>query len=816
MIDVALLVGGPSPERGISLNSARSVADHLESDDIAIASIIYFDERRQPFVISRALLYSNTPDDFDFKLSQWAAPLSEAALGAELQRCDLAFPVMHGEFGEDGDVQRLLEGFGVPYVGSAPDACAVAYDKYSCHEHLRAAGIATVPSMLVTPDTIDPAALDDLRSSFDPGESRLVLKPAAGGSSIGVTVSADATVLHGSSAGLAMTHDRMVAQPYIRGTEFTVVVVSGPNGPVSLAPVEVERRESASGEILSYKDKYLASDDVRYHCPPRSNWPDDVVAALRDTAERAFVSLGLRDFARIDCWVVGGSDAARVLVSDVNPISGMEQNSYLFIQASQLGMGHSDILRYVVSAACRRAGIDEPGPGDRRVVSDDRLPVAVLFGGTTAERQVSVLSGSNVWLKLLRSARFAPAPFLLADDGDPVVWELTYPVALRHSAEEIAETCASAAEAEARRVALAERIAERLSLDARFQSLDMSLPRRIGLEEFLAGRPFVFIALHGGDGENGTLQALLDERGIAYNGCGPEAAALCADKYQTSLRLGGLEPLGVRTARKIQFEVAQIEAAAGLWDTLVDACGAERFVVKPLSDGCSAGVVPLNRPEELDVYLDAVRRGSRRIEAGSFELLDRLQEVEMPTVPTTSLLFEQFIETDDIAVVTAADEVGAAGRSASRLAWAEERDTGWIEITVGVLGQNKELHAMSPSLTIARQGVLSVEEKFMGGTGVNITPPPPPPLGRVQPAALARATDLIERVAVELGIDGYARIDAFMQRDTGEVLVIEANTLPGLSPSTVLYHQALDEDPPMFPRELLERIIDIGLATDRQ
>ena len=144
------------------------------------------------------------------------------------------------------------------------------------------------------------------------------------------------------------------------------------------------------------------------------------------------------------------------------------------------------------------------------------------------------------------------------------------------------------------------------------------------------------------------------------------------------------------------------------------------------------------------------------------------------------------------------------------------RDTGWIEVTAGVLGRNDDLRAMSPSLTIARQGVLSVEEKFMGGTGVNITPPPAPPLGRVQPAALTRATALIERVAVELGVDGYARIDAFMQRDTGEVLIIEANTLPGLSPSTVLYHQALAESPPMFPRDLLERIIDIGLATDRQ
>ncbi len=79
------------------------------------------------------------------------------------------------------------------------------------------------------------------------------------------------------------------------------------------------------------------------------------------------------------------------------------------------------------------------------------------------------------------------------------------------------------------------------------------------------------------------------------------------------------------------------------------------------------------------------------------------------------------------------------------------------------------------------------------------------------PGAVERAQARIGRAANLLGIDGYARIDAFMHRETGDVIVIEANTLPGLAPATVLYHQALAEEPPIYPRELLERIIDLGL-----
>ena len=114
---------------------------------------------------------------------------------------------------------------------------------------------------------------------------------------------------------------------------------------------------------------------------------------------------------------------------------------------------------------------------------------------------------------------------------------------------------------------------------------------------------------------------------------------------------------------------------------------------------------------------------------------------------------------------------------------------------------------MNPSITVAIGNILTLEEKFQGGTGINITPPPSP---FVKPSAVKKAKQRMEIVAKALGIRGYARIDAFMHTKTGELIIIEANTAPGLTPSTVIYHQALAEDPPMYPLQFLEKIIDNG------
>lgn len=96
---------------------------------------------------------------------------------------------------------------------------------------------------------------------------------------------------------------------------------------------------------------------------------------------------------------------------------------------------------------------------------------------------------------------------------------------------------------------------------------------------------------------------------------------------------------------------------------------------------------------------------------------------------------------------------------------------------------------------------------------MNLTPPPP---SLVAPAALERARRRLALAADALGIEGFARIDAFLHVDTGEVVVIEANAVPGMTPSTVLFHQALAEDSPVFPADFLRAAVDVALARRRR
>jgi len=802
MVSLALLLGGPSQERGISLNSARSVADHLVGTDVQLKEVIYFDRRLRAYPISRSLLYCNTPSDFDFKLTLDGSALTEEELVARLQGVDLVFPAIHGAFGEDGQLQALLESAKVPFIGTGASACQVAFDKFRATDTLRAAGIGAVPGVLVTSQQSAAERAQALLGAF-PEAAKVVIKPAQGGSSIDVHVLADRSAGAGIIEGMVGRYSRVVIQPWITGTEMTTIVMQGPSGPVALIPLQIELRNRLSdNDIFDYRRKYLASNDSHYYCPPAQNVA--VIKEIQRVSEQAFSLLGLRDFARIDSWLRPDGE---ILVSEINPISGMEQNSFLFISAAQLGMSHADILRFIVRTAARRIGIEGAGqsPVDAGA-PPARQRVGVLFGGATAERQVSVLSGTNVWLKLLGSRRYLPVPYLLDPDGS--VWQLSYSAALRHSVEEIVESCRDAQRLDDVRSKLASAVLQRLGLSVDDLSSPVVPPVRLTMDEFLDQHDLVFIALHGGKGEDGTLQEVLNSHGVRYNGSDVAASRLCMDKYETGKIIAELAPEGIYTARRICVPLPDALARdpSALWREIAEACGATHVVVKPVGDGCSAGVVPLGCAEDLAQYLHLIDIGASRLQGGSFTLLTAGQIIELPAEKQTRLLFEKYIETDDIRV----DDTSLDTSSAASLIWGRERDTGWVEVTVGVLGKKGSMMAMNPSITVASSGILSLEEKFMGGTGVNITPPPAPPLGRVRPEAVRMAKERMARAANALGMAGYGRVDAFMHRETGEIIVIEANSLPGLTPATVFYHQGLAEEPPLPPRDILEMIVDLA------
>jgi D-alanine-D-alanine ligase-like ATP-grasp enzyme len=306
----------------------------------------------------------------------------------------------------------------------------------------------------------------------------------------------------------------------------------------------------------------------------------------------------------------------------------------------------------------------------------------------------------------------------------------------------------------------------------------------------VAKSKFVFLGLHGGDGENGNIQKILTEQKVKFNGSGETASRLCMDKFEAGelIRAIKMENIGIAPQKVILLKNIKLPEVKKLWKKLRRDLVAETLIVKPKDDGCSVGIVHLFREKDLENYLKFAQRGWKFIPVGVLKNQNTI--IEMPNKKIKELLFEKFIETD---------AVSSKGNKLKHF-----KKSGWVEVTIGILEKNKKLHAFNPSITIAEGEVLSLEEKFQGGTGVNITPPPKE---IIKPKVVQKAKELAENLAKEIGIQDYARIDAFMNIYTGALLIIEVNTLPGLTPSTVFYHQALAEHPQIFPRELLESII---------
>lgn len=797
---IGLICGGPSAERGISLNSARSAMDHLTPLGWEIIPF-YCDPKRNFYRLSSSQLYSNTPSDFNFKLATTAKPLTEKEFTKSLKHeIDLVLPVIHGAFGEDGALQELLETHQIPFVGSSSKACRQIFDKATATRHMAESGFKTLPNCYLNKNESADIHIQKAMAFFKREHlKKAIVKPSDGGSSIGVSIATTPQEAVACARDIFSNNhgNHALIEPFCKGREFTIIVMQNPNDiPVSLIPTEIvlklEEKEETDGGVLTYRHKYLPSNNVEYHCPP--HFSDDEIRKIQRSAEKLFAIFSMRDFSRLDGWLL---DDGSLIFSDFNPISGMEQNSFLFIQGSRIGLSHGDMLQIIVTHAAQRYNIDCT---TRPVKKNPKAQkIRVLFGGETAERQVSLMSGTNVWLKLLHAPGYLPFPYILAPKHE--VWQLPYSFTLNHTTEEILSHCAEAEHIIGKLRELVPPLRMRLGLHSLSHDI-FAMPRRMSLDQFCEEskheNAFVFIALHGGEGEDGRIQAKLNQYGLAYNGSDEKASHLCMDKYETGTVLRSLNDPLLTSAEKILIPVNLSRDPKKIWEDAVKKLGTKDILIKPQADGCSAGVVRFDSSEELRTYLSAIQEGQKALAANT--LHHQQDRIELPE-HVDKFIIEPYIETDKIVV--------------KGLNLVHKHQTGWIELTVGVLEENGIYHALSPSITVAQGNVLSLEEKFQGGTGVNLTPPPESIISSVQ---IILIKEKIELAAKTLGIQGYARIDIFFNRKSNETMVIEANSLPGLTPSTVIYHQTLAEMPPLTPQVFLQKLVTFGLerrhATD--
>jgi D-alanine-D-alanine ligase len=293
---VAVLMGGHSAEREISLLSGKAVLDALLRQGIDAIGI-----------------------DADISL---AGKLRE-------NRVDRVFIALHGRDGEDGKVQGALEWMGLPYTGSGVLASALAMDKVRCKQIWFQMGIST-PPYRVLDSNADPAeVLHALGACF--------IKPVNEGSSIGIS-SAETLAQLTNAMALAGRYDQAImAERWVRGREYTVSILNGKVLPV----IELV----SANDFYDYEAKYT-SEETRYLCP--CDLDAEANATLQSLALQAHDAVGCSGWARVDAM---RDQEGRFWLLEINTVPGMTSHSLVPMAAKAAGMDFDELVLQILQTS---------------------------------------------------------------------------------------------------------------------------------------------------------------------------------------------------------------------------------------------------------------------------------------------------------------------------------------------------------------------------------------------------------------------------------------------------------------------------------
>lgn len=293
---IALLYGGESPERAVSLNSGAAVKAALERLDL-------------PFVAIDAS-------------GDWQTQLDEHNIRH-------ALIMLHGGAGENGEVQALLRDKGITFSGSDEAASQLAMDKHLSKGVWREQSVATAASMTL-------AKGDDASGVLGTLGSPVIVKPVHEGSSVGMSIAADYEALQASLDEAFKFDKSVLIEPVLSGPEFTVAVLGDTCLPVIMLKPD--------GQFYDYRAKYL-SDDTEYLCPaPITQHQSDAMQVL---AKRAFDTIGCRAWGRVDVMMDGDD----MYVLEVNTVPGMTDHSLVPKAAQASGIDFDELVLRIVAAS---------------------------------------------------------------------------------------------------------------------------------------------------------------------------------------------------------------------------------------------------------------------------------------------------------------------------------------------------------------------------------------------------------------------------------------------------------------------------------
>jgi len=309
--DVNVLFGGSSSERRVSVASAQHVLAILDEAVpwfLAPTGAVHVVRRDELARFDRPF-----ERDFDPRVPATFASLIAAVESQPDRVCLLA---LHGGEGEDGTIQRMLETRRIAFTGPGADASARAFDKEVAKQVARAAGVRIAHSVHLSKDPkVMRTALRDLLGLYQ----RLVVKPIAGGSSVGLYLVASEADAERAARGVEESGDAYLAEEFVAGPELTVGVVDGESGPRALPPSEVRVEQ---GRAFDYEGKYLGKGTTEITPAQVSPEVKSISQALAITAHQA---LGCYGYSRTDLIV----SARGPVFLETNTLPGLTRQSFI-------------------------------------------------------------------------------------------------------------------------------------------------------------------------------------------------------------------------------------------------------------------------------------------------------------------------------------------------------------------------------------------------------------------------------------------------------------------------------------------------------
>lgn len=348
-LNVCVLFGGISPEHEVSLRSAEAVLNNLNKEKYNIFPVGI--TKKGDWILYAGTDYSLLPtgqwQEFAGNRRAAISPIRGQGLLSFEGDCvvreliDVVFPVLHGENGEDGAMQGLLQMAGIPYVGPRVAASAVSMDKTLTKLVADQAAVPQAAWLLVRNSELQ----NRMENILDTVESRfsypVFIKPAGTGSSVGVSKASDRETLRDALLQAGVYDEKILVEEFINGREVEVAVL-GNTSPVASICGEID----SGADFYDYNAKYITDTSVAY-IPARID--DDVAEQVRELAVKVYSSIGCRGLSRVDFFVT--YDDNRVVFNEINTLPGFTSISMYPKLFAASGIPYGQLLDQLIELA---------------------------------------------------------------------------------------------------------------------------------------------------------------------------------------------------------------------------------------------------------------------------------------------------------------------------------------------------------------------------------------------------------------------------------------------------------------------------------